>query len=109
MEKIITNEFISYKSGFLSGKQQIVESFKLGKIINLNKEAEKEDLDNLSFWYDLGYEDGLRWYSNIIFKDSNWYIKREQLNEIILECFGARVQTINEQEDLQIPVFKFRI
>lgn len=42
MKEIISDEFIRYKSGFISGKNEVIELFKLGKLINLNKKMKIE-------------------------------------------------------------------
>lgn len=95
MEQIITNELIQYKSGFLEGKREVIDSLALGKVIDLNGN-EEEILDN-NFWYAYGVNDGREYFSDLLDKGELELFDRNKTNEIIKECFGRRVIEVNKE------------
>ncbi len=105
MKEIITNEFIAYKAGFIAGKDEIIENYKLGQIIKLNEEKEAEETKN---WYTYGYEDGIHYYGELI---DNQSLDLEKMNTkaAVKECFAERVIRMNAEEGKEIPIGKFRI
>lgn len=105
MEKIITNEYIQYKSGFIAGKGAILEAYKLGKILKINEEVYEEVQTT---WYEFGYQDGFAYFSNLI--DNN-ALDLSELNtkQIINEAFKKRVIQYNQEEQKEIPFGKFKI
>ncbi len=106
MKEIITDEFIQYKTGFLSGKNEIVESFKLGKVIDLNKEKTYFLQENN--WCSYGFLDGFTYFTNLI--DNN-ELDLEKLNmrKIVKECFINRVIQMNQIQGNEISIGKFRM
>ena len=105
MKELITEEFIHYKSGFLAGKSEIVESFLLGKVINLGKD---EQTVKSSDWYQMGYQDGFAYFCKLI--DEN-KLNLENMNpkNIIQVCFSERVIKQNQKEGIEIPIGKFKL
>ncbi len=105
METIITDEWIQYKSGFISGKNAIVEAFKLGKILNLN---EKSTQEIQATWYTFGFQDGFAYFSKLI--DTNRLdLANINTKEIIAEAFKKRVMEYNQEKQEEIPIGKFRM
>lgn len=106
MERIIANEFIEYKTGFLAGKHEIVEAFKLGKVIDL-KSKETQRQEN-TFWFNCGYEDGFKYFSKII-NNFQFYLEGLNTREITEQSFTNRILEMNQETGKEIPVGKFRI
>lgn len=104
MKEIITDEFIRYKSGFISGKNEVIELFKLGKLINLNKKNENRTLS----WYDYGFEDGFKYFFTL-FKDNNFKLDDINMRKLVKESFLKRVIKINQSGDKKISVSKFKM
>ncbi len=104
MKEIITDEFIRYKSGFISGKNEVIELFKLGKLINLNKKNENRTLS----WYDYGFEDGFKYFFTL-FKDNNFKLEDINMRMLVKESFLKRVIKINQSGDKKISVSKFKM
>lgn len=108
MKEIITNEFIRYKDGFIDGKWELIEAFQLGKIIDLNKDEE----DLVDYWYNLGYEDGIQYFANLL--DEDKYIDLDKINIVstVKENFCNRViqyNEVNQESGKQIPIGKFKL
>lgn len=80
-----TNEMIQYKSGFIEGKHDAIEMFKLGSAPGAPKEG-------MTSWVLKGYEDGMSYFSSLI---ENNALDLENINteEIILESFKKRNNT----------------
>ena len=104
MEEIITDEFIRYKSGFISGKNEVIELFKLGKLINLNKKNENRILS----WHDYGFEDGFEYFFTL-FKNNNFNLDDINMRKLVKESFLKRVIKINQSGDKKISVSKFKM
>lgn len=104
MKEIIIDEFIRYKSGFISGKNEVIELFKLGKLINLNKKNENRTLS----WYDYGFEDGFKYFFTL-FKDNNFKLDDINMRILVKESFLKRVIKINQSGDKKISVSKFKM
>lgn len=104
MKEIISDEFIRYKSGFISGKNEVIELFKLGKLINLNKKNENRTLS----WYDYGFEDGFKYFFTL-FKDNNFKLDDINMRILVKESFLKRVIKINQSGDKKILVSKFKM
>lgn len=104
MEEIITDEFIRYKSGFISGKNEVIELFKLGKLVNLNKKTENRILS----WHDYGFEDGFEYFFTL-FKNNNFNFDDINMRKLVKESFLKRVIKINQSGDKKISVSKFKM
>lgn len=104
MEEIITDEFIRYKSGFISGKNEVIELFKLGKLVNLNKKTENRILS----WHDYGFEDGFEYFFTL-FKNNNFNLDDINMRKLVKESFLKRVIKINQSGDKKISVSKFKM
>lgn len=104
MKEIISDEFIRYKSGFISGKNEVIELFKLGKLINLNKKNENRTLS----WYDYGFEDGFKYFFTL-FNDNNFKLDDINMRILVKESFLKRVIKINQSGDKKISVSKFKM
>ena len=106
MEEIITNELIRYKAGFIDAKGRIIADYAVGKVFNLNKKEDENEV--IDVWYSYGYEDSLNYFSKLI--DEN-KLDLENINtkEIMKECFTKRVLKINKEEVKEIPAGKFRM
>ena len=105
MKTIITDEWIQYKSGFISGKKAIVEAFKLGKILNLNEESTEEIQ---ATWYAFGFQDGFAYFSKLI-DDNMLDLANINTKEIIVEAFKKRVIEYNQEKQEEISIGKFRM
>ena len=107
MKEIITNEFIQYKSGFIAGKTEIIEAYKLGKMISLNQNEQEQEQENLDSWYQDGYQDGFSYFSMLI---DNQTLNLETINtkEIIKQCFTKRVTMKNQEQHQETPIGKFK-
>lgn len=105
MKEIITNELIQYKTGFIDGKNEIVDAFKLGKVIRFEEEKEREEKES---WYKYGYEDGFNYFSNLI-NNNKLDLNNTNTKEIIKNHFAERVLKINQEQGREIPTIKFRI
>lgn len=104
MEEIITDEFIRYKSGFISGKNEVIELFKFGKLVNLNKKNENRILS----WHDYGFEDGFEYFFTL-FKNNNFNLDDINMRKLVKESFLKRVIKINQSGDKKISVSKFKM
>ena len=106
MKEIITNELIQYETGFIDGKFEIIEAFKLGKIMDLNESRLSEEMEES--WYNYGYQDGFNYFSDLIDNNS---LDLENINtkKIMQECFTKKVIEINSKQNKSIPISKFRI
>lgn len=104
MKEIITDEFIRYKSGFISGKNEVIELFKLGKLVNLNKKTENRILS----WHDYGFEDGFEYFFTL-FKNNNFNLDDINMRKLVKESFLKRVIKINQSGDKKISVSKFKM
>lgn len=101
----MTDEFIQYKTGFISGKNAIVEAFTLGKVLNLNEKSTEEVQTT---WYAFGYQDGFKYFSLLI--DNNRLdLANTNTKEIIAEAFEKRVMEYNQETQEEIPIGKFRM
>lgn len=105
MERIITDEFIRYKAGFISGKWDIIEAYKLGKIINPKEILEES---NNSSWYNRGYEDGFNIYATMI-DNGSLDLTLNNDNELINEGFLNRTTIVNKEEGSEVPFVKFKL
>lgn len=103
MEEQITNELIQYKTGFIAGKNDIIELAKLGKVINLN-ELEKTSSTE---WYDFGYQDSIDYFSNQLSKNND--ILTIRVSNIVKELFTKRVIEYNSKKGQEIPMSTFKI
>ena len=104
MEQIITDELIHYKTGFLDGKNKVLESAKIGSVIKLNDEDGKIES---SMWYEKGYYDGFEYFSTLFDEGKSLYLDVEEKNKLIKECFSKRVIESNK-EGLEVSV-KFKL
>ena len=105
MEELITEEFISYKTGFIAGKQKVVEMFKLVKQLDLNT---VEDIETQKDWYLYGELDGTEYFSEK-FMLPNFDLATVNTKEVVKEKFVERVMKINQNEASSIPIGKFRV
>lgn len=108
MKEIVTDEFIRYKDGFITGKYEIVDAFALGKIINLNQVDTDENEDNNDTWFSYGVEDGFKYFANLI-DQNNLDLANISTREIVKECFTKRVLEINQEQGKEVPVSKFKL
>lgn len=106
MQEIITNELIRYKAGFIDAKGRILVNYKVGKVIELNKIEEENDV--IDVWYSYGYEDSLNYFSKLI-DENKLDLENIKTNEIVKECFIKRVLKVNKDEGKEIPAVKFRM
>lgn len=106
MQNIITNEFLEYKRGFVDGKHEIVEAFKIGKIITLNQDS--VDTFTSSIWYKYGFEDGFTYFSSLI-DNGTLDLERIDTKSITKSCFAERVIKVNQEEGKEIPIGTFKI
>lgn len=106
MEKIITDEFVAYESGFTDGKSDIIEQVLLDDELPEKIEFEDES------WYSKGYNDGYDYYFQEYSKKG--YIEEQTIstsftNKIISEKYTERITSYNQQTGKEIPVSKFRL
>ena len=106
MQEIITNELIRYKAGFIDAKGRILVNYKVGKVIELNKIEEENDV--IDVWYSYGYEDAVIYFSKLI-DENKLNLENIKTNEIVKECFTERVLKVNEENKKEIPAVKFRM
>lgn len=104
MKKIITNEFIQYKAGFLDGKTQVLKN-----ILNLSDSfLGKDGLED--GWYQWGYEDGFSFYMKTYLKDleiKEQFYERKFLAQLLEHCYAQRVMRINEEYKNEVAISKF--
>lgn len=105
MNKILANEFVAYKSGFLDGKSHVLEQALSGDNMFLKDEAE----DN---WYSYGYVDGYHYYfkqyleNKMNFEDG--FLRKEK-EEAIQSGYMNRVIEWNQEKEKKVPVAKFKL
>ena len=104
MKEIVSDEFIKYKAGFISGKHEIIELFKLGKLINSKSNSGNQKKS----WYNYGYEDGFNYFF-VLLKNNNFNFEEINIRNVIKESFLKRVIKINQNENKEIPVTKFKM
>lgn len=102
MDKIITDEFIRYKNGFIEGKNKIVEFTTLG--IPMDEEDEYEFFDD---WILYGYKDGVTYYSNLA--SNNMDLFDVDIDKVISDSFSKKVMEVNQNEGKEIPSGKFKM
>lgn len=106
MEEIITNELIRYKAGFIDAKGRILADYGVGKLINLNKIEEENEVFDV--WYSYGYEDAISYFSKLI-DENKLDLKNIKTKEIIKVCFTKKVLQVNREQGKEIPAGKFRM
>lgn len=128
MDKIITNELIMYKAGFIQGKDvmlNIIEESEDDKILRefignknvnelMNNEDSifyKEDLGDSS-WYTYGYDDAYTYYLKQYIE--NGYIKEDEYlkngsDRIMQDLFTKRVIKMNEENGTMVASAKFKM
>jgi len=104
MEEIITDEFIRYKAGFIQGRCDLIEAVVIGKMINLSKKEEVKEEN----WFTYGEEDALKYYGKLI-DTNNLDLEKENTRQAVKECFAERVIRMNEEQEKEVPIGKFRI
>lgn len=106
MERIITDEFIAYKSGFLDGKQ----SFYLQLLKNVSTFfKEQEETEN---WYSKGYNDGFEYCLYLYLNNNKPDLESLQKmfdKKMIEESFFKKVSEYNESNDSKVVVGKFKM
>lgn len=128
MERIITDELIRYKAGFLDGKDVILnimeekEEDRLLRELAGNKEIDalinnensifyKEDIGEES-WYKYGYDDAYMYYlkqyieNGFITKDE---FLRNKSDKVMQDLFVKRVIKNNKENDTKVAFSKFRM
>ncbi len=106
MDEIITDEFIQYKTGFLSGKNEIIEAFTLGKVMDFNRKDAYFLQEET--WYYYGFLDGFTYFSDLI-DEGKLDLEKLNTRKIVKECFTNRVMQENQRVDKEIPIGKFRM
>lgn len=105
MKEIITDEFLQYKTGFISGKGIAVEIYKLGKMMDFNKINQPENDKN---WYFYGKLDGTKYFlEKFLLPDFD--LATVNTKEVVTEKFVERVTEMNQNEASSIPIGKFRM
>ena len=100
MEEIVGDVFIQYKSGFIAGKEKIVEFTRLGVPLDLHKEE-----DGMSLWYRFGYEDATTYFSEALFEGKD--ILTIRVSSIIKDLFVNRVLLFNKETGREISMGSF--
>lgn len=103
MEEQFTNELIQYKTGFQSGKDEVIELTRLGKVISLNEETEKME----ESWYDFGYRDAIDFYFEKINEGID--IAEIRTRDVVKELFAKRVIKYNLENNREVPISTFRM
>lgn len=103
MEEIITNELIQYKTGFVQGKNDLVELTKLGKYIDINT----QETNMPSLWYAYGYQDAISYFSNKL--KNHEEINNLRVRDILKTCFAKRVLMHNAKNHEEKPVSTFKL
>lgn len=128
MDRIITNELIMYKAGFMQGKDvmlNIIEESEDDKILResignkninelMNNEDSifyKEDLGDPS-WFTYGYDDAYTYYLKQYIE--NGFIKTDEYlkngsDRIMQDLFTKRVIKMNEENGTMIASTKFKM
>ena len=104
MENITTDEFIRYRSGFMFGKDNAI---KMTEIKSLELNLQDDDDNSKDEWFGYGYQDGFEYYYNKINKEN--YFEDSNAKKIINDAFYERVAKKNKDNNIEIPVSKFRI
>lgn len=106
MKKIINNELIQYKAGFIDGKHDILEQI----VVQESDIFVKKDLDDS--WYGYGYNDAwnfyLKEYLQKGFIDSK-LISTKYTNKLMQASYTDRVVEFNKEKGENIPIGKFII
>lgn len=106
MKKIITDEFIAYKSGFLDGKQDFYKQVLEDSLVY--EPILKEDDD----WYSKGYNDGYNYILELFLNNNRPSLEALQSmvdKKIIDNKFVDRVLAYNKDSDLMVSIGKFRM
>lgn len=117
MKKIITNELIGYKSGFIDGKDVILniiddplkDNKKIIENNNILNKNEEIDDDN---WYLYGYNDAYKYYLSE-YIEHGYILKEEFLREgselLMQRLFMKRVAEHNKEKNDEIVGSKFKM
>ncbi len=109
MEEIITNEFIAYKSGFISGKHKVLEFLTTNDIENLMLDPDNPQEEN---WFSYGYQDCLQYFLNSYLQNKmvvSTLLNKETFLEILRENFTKKVLQYNEENHTNISVGKYKL
>lgn len=128
MERIITDELIRYKAGFVQGKDvilniieeseedRLLREFADNKDINvlINNEDSifyKENLGQES-WYTYGYDDAYTYYLKQYIENS--FINKDEFlkkgsDKVMQDLFSKRVVKMNKENGTMITFSKFRM
>lgn len=103
MQEEITNELIQYKTGFMGGKNEVVELTRLGKTITFDKEENPQSTE----WYEFGYRDAVEYFCDLISKNVD--IAAVRVRDVVKELFAQRVIKYNSEKEKEVPISTFRI
>lgn len=109
MEEIITNELIAYKSGFISGKHNVLELLMTNNIDAIELASDDLQEDN---WFSYGYQDCLQYFLNSYLQNkmiAPKLLAQETFQEILRECFTKRVLQYNQENNTAISVTKYKL
>lgn len=128
MEKIITDELIRYKSGFIQGKDVILNIIKESEEDRLLREfADNKGINALmnnensifykenfceESWYTYGYDDSYIYYLKHYIENgfiSEDEIFRDGSDRIMQDLFTKRVIKNNQENDTMIAYSKFKL
>lgn len=102
MQEEITNELIQYKTGFVEGKNEVIELTRLGKTITFDKEEPQS-----TEWYEFGYRDAVEYFCDLMSKNVD--IATVRVREVVKELFAQRVIKYNSEKVEEVPISTFRI
>lgn len=102
IKEIVSDEFIQYKTGFVAGKEKLIEFTKLGVGLDFQKE---EDVTPL--WYRFGYLDGNTYFSDVILSGKD--ILSIRVSSVIKELFMNRVIAFNKETGEKISMGSFQL
>lgn len=102
MKETEINEFIQYKSGFQSGKDEIIELTRLGKILNFDNVKEE-----LPTFFEYGYKDAIEYFSKQVSNGID--IATIRTKDVVKEMFIERVIKHNRENGESISMSSFKI
>ena len=101
MKEIVSDEFIQYKTGFLAGKEKLIEFTRLGVALDFHKE------EVMPLWYRFGYLDAITYFSEVFQAGED--ILSIRISSVIKELFMNRVIAFNKETGEEISMGSFRL
>lgn len=112
MERILSNEYFSFEQGYFDGINDAVLQFSSDDEEIEFGEIYDDGLDKMPYnkkWYDMGYEDGKKYYSGLLWEYGMPGILVFGDEHMLEEFYTRRVLDYNTLENKEMPIGVFKI